>query len=189
MPTIRANYELRLYEGQNRFDVVCGTVTQWQHSGHSRSAERQHVPYSVLLQRLRWCGDWRTKLYLYPATLSKSYAIYHSESNSYIHANAYSNGHSNFHAYSDSHAYADCDGYCNGNVHAHGNSNTYSTRPRLRLLRRQQRPLLLHRQPRLPRLQQLLLLRPSTPTPRPTPSPRGYCPAKASANSRPPRLG
>ena len=99
-------------------------------SGHRRSAERQHVPYSVLLQRLRWRDDWRTKLYLYPATLSDSYAICHSESNSYIHANAYIYGHSNCHAHSDSHVYPDSD--CNGHSNCHvypdcnGNGNSHS---------------------------------------------------------------
>jgi hypothetical protein len=81
------------------------------------------------LQRLRWCGDWRTKLCLYSATLPNSYAIYLSESNSYIHANAYSD----CHAYSNSHVYADCDGngnsYSNSHVYAHSDSNAYRKCP------------------------------------------------------------
>ena len=37
-----ANFELRLYEGQSRFDVIYGTIDQRQLIGHSRSAEERH---------------------------------------------------------------------------------------------------------------------------------------------------
>ena len=39
-----ANYELRLYEGQTRFDVIYGTVDHGQHQRHGWSAaERQRL--------------------------------------------------------------------------------------------------------------------------------------------------
>ena len=38
-----ANFELRLYEGQTRFDVIYGTVSGRQHIGHSGSAERRRM--------------------------------------------------------------------------------------------------------------------------------------------------
>ena len=37
-----ANFELRLYEGQRRFDVIYGTLTNGNTIGHSRSAEKRH---------------------------------------------------------------------------------------------------------------------------------------------------
>ena len=37
-----ANYELRLYEGQRRFDVIYGTVDNGNTIGHSRSAEERY---------------------------------------------------------------------------------------------------------------------------------------------------
>ena len=123
-----AGFELRLYEGQSRFDVIYGTVTNGNTSA-TAGVQRDNTFFTqYLLQRLRRRGDWRTKLCLYPGTLPNSYAIYHSESNSYIHANAHTNGHSNCHAYSDSHVYADCngDGYCNSNVHAYSDSHVYT---------------------------------------------------------------
>ena len=39
--TMTANYELRLYEGQKRFDVIYGTATTATQR-HSRSAEERH---------------------------------------------------------------------------------------------------------------------------------------------------
>ena len=136
-----AGFELRLYEGQLRFDVIYGTVSERQHIGHSRSAERQHVLYSVLLQRLRRRGDWRTKLCLYPGTLPNSYAICHSESNSHIHANAYTNGHSHGNCYCYIHAYAN--GYSYGHIHSDSYCDWLRQHRRLRLLLL--RPRQLHR--------------------------------------------
>ena len=37
-----ANYELSLYEGQTRFDVIYGTVSQGNTQRHSGSAEERH---------------------------------------------------------------------------------------------------------------------------------------------------
>ena len=42
--TMTANYELRLYEGQSRFDVIYGTVAHRQQQRHSGSAERRYRP-------------------------------------------------------------------------------------------------------------------------------------------------
>ena len=55
-----------------RAEVVRGTDTlrcdlrhsdQWEHIGHSWSAEGRHHLYAVFLQRHRWRGYWRTKLH------------------------------------------------------------------------------------------------------------------------------
>ena len=169
-----AGFELRLYEGQPRFDVIYGTVTNGNTSA-TAGVQRDNTFFTqVLLQRLRWCGDWRTKLFLYPGTLPNSYAICHSESNSYIHANAYTN--SNSHATATATATPTAThtptptptathtptptptshGYCNGNV------SRLQQQPRLRLLQRllEVPHLLQHQRLLLPRLRQLLLLRP-----------------------------
>ena len=37
-----ANFELRLYEGQTRFDVIYGTVTNGNTIGNGGSAEERH---------------------------------------------------------------------------------------------------------------------------------------------------
>ena len=37
-----ANYELRLCEGQSRFDVIYGAVTQRQHQRNRGSTEKRH---------------------------------------------------------------------------------------------------------------------------------------------------
>ena len=58
----RAGFELRLYEGQTRFDVIYGAVANGNTSATAGSAEERHHLYAVLLQRRRWRGYWRTKL-------------------------------------------------------------------------------------------------------------------------------
>src|SRR2546430_8576740 len=69
-----------------------------------------------------------------PISLPNSYAICHSESNSYIHANAYTNGHSNCHRYSDGHLYPNINSYCyrdsdsNCDLHADSDRDRKSTR-------------------------------------------------------------
>ena len=89
--------------------MIYGTVSNGNTSA-TAGVQRDNTFFTqVLLQRLRWCCDWRTKLCLFPATLPNSYAIYLSESNSYIHANADCNGY--VHAYSDSHVYAYSNAY------------------------------------------------------------------------------
>ena len=114
---------------QFRAAVVRGAATlrcdlrhseQRQHIGHSRSPERQHVLYSVLLQRVGRRCNWGTELCLYPATLPNSYALYQSESNSYIHANAYSN----CHVFSDRYCYTDQ--YSYGYVNTYSDSHVYA---------------------------------------------------------------
>ena len=123
-----AGFELRLYEGQLRFDVIYGTVSNGNTSA-TAGVQRDNTFFTqVLLQRLRRRCDWRTKLCLYPGTLPNSYALCHSESNSYIHANAYTNSNSHRdsnrygYTYSYSHTYTNSNSYS----HAHTNSNTYS---------------------------------------------------------------
>ena len=59
-----ANFELRLYEGQSRFDVIYGTVDNGNTSSTARSAKgRRSQLYPVLLQRRRWRRYWRAKLH------------------------------------------------------------------------------------------------------------------------------
>ena len=62
-----AGFELRLYEGQCRFDVIYGTVSGEQHQRHCRSAEERQCFCAGLLQWVRWRRYWRSKLY--PDTL------------------------------------------------------------------------------------------------------------------------
>ena len=121
-----AGFELRLYEGQLRFDVIYGTVSGSNTSATAGVQRDNTFLTQVLLQWLRRRCDWRTKLYLYPATLPKSdpksHAIYLTESNSYIHANGDSNSHVDAHC--DCNGDGDCD--CNSNIHAYGYTNSYA---------------------------------------------------------------
>ena len=83
-----AGFELRLYEGQTRFDVIYGTVDNGNTIGHSRSAEERHRLYAVLLQRHRRCGYRRTKLHAAEAVANAD-------------ADAYSDGHNDGNTVSD----------------------------------------------------------------------------------------
>ena len=65
-PTTTANYELRLYEGQSHFDVVWGAVASGNTSA-TGGVQKSTDFDQVLLQRLGWCDDGRTKLH--PAKL------------------------------------------------------------------------------------------------------------------------
>ncbi len=62
-----ANFELRLYEGQSRFDVIYGTLTNGNSSATAGVQKDDTTFDQVLLQRLRWRSYWRPKLY--PANL------------------------------------------------------------------------------------------------------------------------
>ena len=61
--TTTANHELRLYEGQTRFDVIYGTLGLGNTSATAGVQKDNTTFDSVLLQRLRWCGYWRAKLH------------------------------------------------------------------------------------------------------------------------------
>src|SRR5580765_6186263 len=72
-----------------RVEVVRGTdslrcdlrhIDQWEHIGHSGSAEERHHLYAVFLQRHRWRRYWRPKLH--------AARLWHANSN----ADAYSDG-------------------------------------------------------------------------------------------------
>ena len=66
-----AKFELRLYEGQSRFDVIYGYCGHRQHQRHRRSAKgRRSQLYSVLLQRCRYACYGRAKLH--PDTVRES---------------------------------------------------------------------------------------------------------------------
>src|SRR5712671_6157017 len=65
-----------------RVEVVRGTdslrcdlrhIDQWEHIGHSWSAEERHHLYAIFLQRHRWRGYRRTKLH--------AARLWHSNSN------------------------------------------------------------------------------------------------------------
>ena len=59
-----AGFELRLYEGQSRFDVIYGYCGHRQHQLHRRSAERcRSELYAILLQRVGWRRYWWAKLH------------------------------------------------------------------------------------------------------------------------------
>ena len=102
-----AGFELRLYEGQPRFDVIYGTVSNGNTSA-TAGVQRDNTFFTrVLLQRLR-CGGYRwSKLYLYPSSLPISYAI--CKSNPPPIGNSYRNGYCYRNVYS----------YCDTNSHAH----------------------------------------------------------------------
>ena len=65
-----ANFELRLYEGLSRFDVIYGTVTGGNTSATAGVQRDDSTFVQVLLQRLGCSCYWRAKLY--PAALWNS---------------------------------------------------------------------------------------------------------------------
>ena len=80
-----ANFELRLYEGQSRFDVIYGTVSNGN-TAPQRECRRTTPPLPVLLQRLGWRGDWRTKLH--PAAVRNADANTHGLAKRYTYSPA-----------------------------------------------------------------------------------------------------
>ena len=101
-----ANFELRLYEGQSRFDVIYGTVTNGNTSATAGSAERRHHFRSVLLQRCGYACYWRAKLS--PAALW----------------NCITNA--NGDRYGDGHTDCNCDGHTDRNSNSYGHASSYS---------------------------------------------------------------
>ncbi len=65
-----AGFELRLYEGQSRFDVIYGTVTNGNTSATAGVQRDDSTFVQVLLQRCGYACYWRAKLY--PAALWNS---------------------------------------------------------------------------------------------------------------------
>ena len=60
--TMTANYELRLYEGHEQFDVVWARPLSATAAPRWSAEKRRSELYAILLQRLGWCDDWRAKL-------------------------------------------------------------------------------------------------------------------------------
>ena len=60
--TMTANYELRLYEGMNQFDVVWGAAALGNSSATGGVQKTRSELYAILLQWLGWSDDWRAKL-------------------------------------------------------------------------------------------------------------------------------
>ena len=59
----RANFELRLYEGQTRFDVIYGTVALGNTTA-TAGVQRDNTFFDqYFCNGLRRCGYWRAKLY------------------------------------------------------------------------------------------------------------------------------
>ena len=61
--TSQANFEVRLYEGQSRFDVIYGTVALGNSSATAGVEKDTSAFDQVLLQRHRWCVYRRAKLH------------------------------------------------------------------------------------------------------------------------------
>ena len=105
-----ANHELRLYEGQTRFDVIYGTVTGGNTSATAgvQRGDSTFVPY--------FCNGagalcyWRAKLY--PAALW----------NSITNTNGYRDGY----CYSYPNSHGDRDGHTDRNSNGHANSYCYA---------------------------------------------------------------
>ena len=58
-PDQKANFELRLYEGQNRFDVIYGVLEEGNSSATAGVQCSDTCFAQYLLQRLRWFAHWR----------------------------------------------------------------------------------------------------------------------------------
>ena len=149
-----AGFELRLYEGQLRFDVIYGTVTDGNTSA-TAGVQRDNTFFTqYLLQRLRRRGDWRTKLCLFPATLPNSYAI--STPSCDCHGNGNSHAYSNSHVYAYSNAYRECPTFSNTNGYCYRDCDSDTDRDADSNINATSTPTAT-----------------ATPTPRPIPSPRG----------------
>ena len=58
-----ANFELRLYQGQSRFDIIYGNLTNGNTSATAGVQKNDTTFTQVLLQRLGWCSYGRTSLH------------------------------------------------------------------------------------------------------------------------------
>ena len=91
---------------------------------HSGSAERRHLLYSILLQRLRWGGERWAKLYPWRKLLTNANTTdvtntdCDSNGNSDFNSNGYCYCYAYGHSYSHSHAYA--------YAHADAETHTYT---------------------------------------------------------------
>ena len=95
-------------EGQSRFDVIYGTVSNGNTSA-TAGVQRDDSTFVRTLRRLGCSCYWRAKLY--PAALW----------NAFSNADSYSDGDSNRHSDGDGNRYSDGDSY----GHTHRNSNSY----------------------------------------------------------------
>ena len=117
-----AGFELRLYQGQLRFDVIYGTVTNGNTSA-TAGVQRDNTFFTQYFCNGSGGAATGGQSYVYfpppcptPTPSSTPTATATATPTSDINLDADSN--------SDSHVYADCD--CNGNVHAYANTNSYS---------------------------------------------------------------
>ena len=69
-----ASFELRLYEGQTRFDIIYGTVDNGNTSATAGVQKDDTTLYPVFLQRCGRCGYWRAKLHAGAMPLSNANA-------------------------------------------------------------------------------------------------------------------
>ena len=109
-----ANFELRLYEGQSRFDVIYGTVD----NGNTSATAGVQRDDSTFVQY--FCNGagvrcyWRAKLY--PA------ALWNSITNPNGNSDSYRDGHTDCNRNAD----CNCDGHTDRNSNSYGHANSYS---------------------------------------------------------------
>ena len=125
-----AGFELRLYEGQTRFDVIYGTVSNGNTSATAGVQKRRQHFHSGLLQRRGRCCYWWAKLHFEavrnsrhqhhtadsytPARLprqqfqrdSYGHSYSYRYANGYCDSHSYGNSYSHGHGYRDSHSYS-----------------------------------------------------------------------------------
>ena len=117
-----ANLELRLYEGQTRFDVIYGPGGQRQHERNRRGAERRQLLYSILLRRLGWCSQRPPNLQLRRRSNSNPNAYCDANGNSDGHAHSNSDGNSTSYAHADPNGNSTAYSYTN----SHWDTDTYT---------------------------------------------------------------
>ena len=110
-----ANYELRLYEGQSRFDVIYGAVDQGNASA-TAGVQKNDTAFDQY-----FCNGSGQ-----PATGGQSY-ILNALRNTNANAYGYSHSDGNSHCNGNSDGNSDGNSYCNshGNGYGHGDSNCY----------------------------------------------------------------
>ena len=121
-PTNTANFELRLYESQDRFDVIYGSVANGNTSATAGMQSIDTCFAQYLLQRLGWSAYGRLD------ERSSRYANANADTN--CHGDGYRNRHCYGYAYCyryrDSHSNGHSDSHGNAYAYAHADSKTYT---------------------------------------------------------------
>ena len=122
-----ANFELRLYEGQSRFDVIYGTVTNGNTSA-TAGVQRDDTNFTQYFCNGSGGAASGGQSYIYipppcptsnPKRYSHSYGYAHAYTNTDSYSHTYSNSNSYAHAHTNANSYSHAYSHGNGNVHTY----------------------------------------------------------------------